>query len=181
MARVPYLTREELPPDKQGIYDRIAEPRGGITNVFRAMLNSPDAASVVAEVGAYVRYGSALDPMVKEIAILSTAREQRAHSEWAHHVPLAREAGVGEDVIAAIRSGRAPMGLPAREGMYAQAAREIVSQEGLSDRTYQALEHLLGTRSTLDFIVLVAYYPAVSRIISALRVELEEGLESDLP
>ncbi len=180
MARVPYVSRGDLPPDKQPIYDEIAGKRGGVAHVFQALLNNPDATEVVAKVGEYVRYGSLLDPAIRETAILSTAREYNNDYEWAQHLPVAREVGVREQVIDAIRSGRAPMGLPAKEGVFAQAAKELVRERTLSDRTFQAVEHLLGPHQTIDLIVLVGYYSMLSQVISALGVELDDGLESDL-
>jgi 4-carboxymuconolactone decarboxylase len=138
------------------------------------MFNSPGATEVVAAVGEYVRYRSTLDPIVREIAVLSTAREHDNDYEWAHHESLARDAGVRDEVIEAIRIGRAPMGLPAKEGVFAQAARELVRDGTLSDRTYQAVEHLLGRQGTVDLVVTVGYYTMLSRVMTALCVELEE-------
>ena len=181
MARVRYVSREDLPADKQGVYDRIAETRGAVPRLFQAMLNSPDAAARVGELGAYLRYSSPLDPAIREITILSTAREMGVDYEWAHHLPVAREVGVSEAVIDAIRSGRAPMGIPAKEGVFAQAAKELVREGALSERTFQAVEHLLGPAQTVDLIVLVGYYGMVGRVLKSLEVELEEGVESDLP
>lgn len=180
MPRVPYVSREELPAEKRGAYDRIAGTRGAVLNVFRALLNSPDIADAVASLGEYIRYRSPLDSAAREIAILSTAREMGSEYEWAQHEPVAREAGVRDEVIEAIRSGRAPMGIPAKEGVYAQAAKELVNQGTLSDRTFQAVEHLVGPAQTVDLIVLVGYYSMIARSIKALGVELEEGKESSL-
>ena len=181
MARVPYVSRDDLPPDKQDIYDRIAETRGSAGNVFRALLNSPDAARAAAGVGEYVRFHCPLDPAVRETAILSVAQELGSQYEWAHHEPIARRVGVRDEVIESIRAGRAPMGLPAKEGVFAQAAKELTRQGTLTDRTFQAIEHLLGRQQTVDLIVLIGYYGMLARVIAALGVELDEDLEAGLP
>ena len=115
--------------------------------------------------------------MVRETVILTTAREMNVDYEWAHHVPVARQVGVREEVIDSIRSGRAPMGLPAKEGVFAQAAKELVRDGALTDRTYQAVEHLIGPQQTVDLIVLVGYYAMVGRVLKTLQVELEDGME----
>ena len=177
MARLPLISREDLTPEKQPIYDRIAATRGSALNVFGALLNSPDAAAAVAALGEYLRYNSSLDPAIREIAILSTAKEHNNEYEWAHHEPEARRAGVRAEVIESIRSGRAPMGIPAKEGVFAQAAKELVREGTLTPRTFQAIEHLLGPEHTVDLIVLVGYYSMLSRVLATLDVELDEGLE----
>ena len=102
MARVPYLDRSDLPEDRRHAFDQIAGSRGGVGNVSRAMLNSPEATEVVAAVGEYARYRSTPDPVVL-VAVLSTAREHGNEYEWAHHEPLARKAGVSDAAIEAIR------------------------------------------------------------------------------
>ncbi|MBM3945469.1 MAG: carboxymuconolactone decarboxylase family protein [SAR202 cluster bacterium] len=181
MARVKYISRDDLPETHKPVFDRIASTRGTAPNVFRALMNSPEATEVVAAVGEYLRFKCPLDPVIREIAILATAREMNNQYEWSQHEPMARKAGVRDEVIEAIRSGKAPMGLPAKDGVFVQGAREIVKNGTLTDRTYQAIEHLLGTRQTVDFVVLVGYYSMLSRCIHTLGVELDEGLTQGLP
>ena len=176
MARVQYMGREDMPPEQVATYDRIASTRGSVQNVFAALLNSPEAARVVTEVGEYLRYRCPLDPAIRETAILATAREVGSRYEWAQHEPVAREVGVRDEVIEAVRSGRAPMGLPPKEGVFAQGAREIARDRALSAETFSAIEHLLGTRQTVDFVVLCGYYSMVAGVIASLDVDFDEWL-----
>ena len=176
MARVPYIKRDDLPEHKKPIYDQIAKTRGSVSNVFSALLNNPDATEVVTSVGEYIRYKSKLNPIIRETAILTTAKELNNHYEWAQHEPVAKEVGVRDEGIASILSGKGPMGLPAKEGIFIQSAKELVKSGTVTDRTYQALDHLLGTQLTIDFVVTVGYYSMLSRIISSLRVDLDDGL-----
>ena len=60
MARVPYVSREDLPAEKQSIYDNLEATRGGIDgkgipNSFRLLLNSPDAAEAVGALGEHIQ------------------------------------------------------------------------------------------------------------------------------
>ncbi len=181
MAKLPYVTRDELPEDKRHVYDRIAETRGSVDHIFRLLLNSPDAAEVATSVGEYIRYRSPLDPTIREISILSVARELDCEYEWAQHEPIARRDGVSDRTIESIRNGRAPMGVPAKEGVYVQGVKELVRNGTLSEPTFKAIEHLIGPSQTLDFLVLVGYYSMLARIMATLEIELDEGLEADLP
>ena len=180
MPKFPYVNRDDLMADSQPIYDEIAGSRGSVGHVFQALLTSPEAAEVVSAVGEYIRYRSPLNPIIREIAILSTARENNNDYEWSTHVTIARDVGVREEVIDAIRSGEAPSGLHAKEGVFVEAARELLRDGHLNDSTFQAIEHLLGPLQTVDLIVLVGYYALLSRVISTLGVELDEGIQSDL-
>ncbi len=180
MPKLPYLNREDLPSEKKHIFDHIEETRNTVPRVFQILLNSPDAAQVVSAIGEYIRYKCSLEPAIREIAILATARELNNEYEWTQHIPFAQKAGVGENVINAIRSGRAPMGIPPKEGVFAQAAKELVRDGSLNNFTFQAIEHLLGPAQAIDLIILVGYYSLMSTVIKTLEVELEEGIEPNL-
>ena len=143
MARLSYVSRDDLPQDKQPIYDRIAKTRASVESraelprSFQALLNSPDAADVVAAVGEYLRFKSPLDPVIRETTILAVANELNNEYEWVQHEPIARRIGVRDQVIEAIKSGRAPMGLPPKEGVFAQAAKELAGTGTMTERTFQ--------------------------------------------
>ena len=186
MARVEYTQRDRLDDEGKRIFDHISEVRGSVEpntpmpNSFRALMNSPKAAEAVGQLGEYLRLRTTLDPVVREIAIISVARHTNSDYEWAHHEPIAREVGVRSQVIDSIRTGRAPMGIPAKEGVFAQAAKELVLSGDLTDRTFQAIEHLLGPQAVVEFVTLVGYYAMLSVALRALGVEIEDGLESDM-
>ena len=93
MARLPLISRDDLSADYHPVYDHIEETRGRMPNLFRALLNSPEAAERVAALGEYIRYGCPLSDAARETAILSTARELGIHYEWAHHLKVARQVG----------------------------------------------------------------------------------------
>ena len=187
MPRLPYVSREQLAPLQQEVYDHIGSVRSGpdagheVPLPFQVLFNSPEAAESVAALGEYLRFRSPLDPAVRETAILSAARELGSQYEWTHHERVAREVGVRDEVIESIRSGKAPMGLPAKEGVFAQAAKELVRRGTLTDRTFEAVLHLLGPQHTVDMIVLVGYYSMLARVFDALDVELEPDLKPGLP
>ena len=186
MARVPFISRDQVKEDKRHIFDRIKETRGSaepdtpMPHSFQALMNSPDAAEAVGQLGEYLRFRSSLDPVIRETAIISTAKALDSDYEWAHHEPIARQVGVREEVIESIRTGRAPMGLPAKEGVFAQGAKELVTKGTLSPRTFEAITHLLGTQQTVEFIVLVGYYAMLGTALKALDVELEPNITSNL-
>ncbi len=187
MARLPYVSRDELKPGKQHIYDRIAETRcsgesrAGLPHSFQVLLNAPDAAEAVGQLGEYLRFNTTLDPTIRETAIIATAKELNSQYEWAHHEPIARKVGVRDEVIEAILSGRAPMGLPPKEGVFVQAAKELVGNRTLTERTFQGVLHLLGPEQTVELLVLISYYAMLGTALGALGVELEPGLEPMLP
>ncbi|KAK7749994.1 hypothetical protein SLS62_008103 [Diatrype stigma] len=68
-----------------------------------ALLHSPPVADGWnAFLGAVRTRTAALDPAVRELCICRVAACNRAWYEWAHHAPLAREAGVSEEAMAVV-------------------------------------------------------------------------------
>ena len=177
---MPYVTRESLSPDKRAVFDRIAGTRGYVPHLYQALLNNPNAADAVAKLGEYIRYRSPLDPAVRETAILSTARAMNSEYEWSQHAPVARQLGIEERVIDEVRSGGEPTGVPAEYGAVVRAARELVRDGTLSDSTFHELVNHLGPERTVDLIVLVGFYSMMGRVLAALEVDLDDGLEPDL-
>ena len=178
MALIPLIDRQDMPENKRHIYDAIAGTRGSVLNVFRSLLNSSDAAEVVSQLGEYIRYRSGLNPSAREIAILATAKENNVPYEWSQHEPIARKVGVRDDVIASIKSGKAPRGLPPKEGIFVQASKELVNDGSLNKTTLDALIHLIGIVQTIDLMVLVGYYSLLGNILKSLEVELDPGVQN---
>ena len=181
MARVPYVSRDDLPPDQQQAYDRVAATRSstefGAPRSFRALMNSPDAAEAIGALGDYLIRRSSLDPVARELAIMTVGHELDNPYVWAHHEPLAQRVGVSDNVLAAIKSGGAPGGLPAREGVFAQAAQEMVAHGTMTEGTFQAVLDDVGPQQTVDLIVAIGFYSMLSGAIKALGVELEPGYQ----
>ncbi len=188
MARLPYISRDDTSGKSTDIYDHIAETRGsisgkGMPRTFQLLMNNEGSAEALAGLGEHIRLGSSLDPVIRETLILGTARALNAEYEWAHHEPVAREVGVREEVIESIRIGKAPMGLPAKEGVFVQVAKEFVRNGSVGERTFQAVEHLLGPAGTVETILVVGYYTMLHGVLASLvgsdsvDVELDPSLD----
>lgn len=182
MARVPYVSKDDLPAEKQALYEQIASQRGHVARPFTALLNSPEVAARVAAVGEQLRYAApSVSPEVREIVTLTTARELRCQYVWTHHVASAEATGLSEEVIDTIEDGSPPRRLLPKEGVFIQFTRELLEDKRVRDATYSAVEHLLGQQGVTDLVVTIGYYAMLCYAINALEVELEDGVEPLLP
>ena len=119
MARLPDPTGS-LSPAAHALYDELVGQRGRIDGMYRSLLNHPELARRVSDLGTFLRFGAgALPAAVRELVILWLARQVGAAYEWVKHEPLARAAGLSDTVIArapgregAPRPGRNPAGSP---------------------------------------------------------------------
>jgi 4-carboxymuconolactone decarboxylase len=182
MARVPYVKREELDSEGQEIYDRIRRDRNApeVGLQFRALLNSPKAASYLTSLGAELRFRSSLPGDLMELAIISLAREWNSDIEWTAHAALAAKAGVSAEKIEAIRTGKPLQGFSDAEQTVVRFGRELLRDKRLSDETFAAAQKVLGTRGVVDLTITCGYYTAINMAQLALKPEMEPGKQSTL-
>ena len=170
MARVRPLEREDLPAEHRHIYDDIASSRGRVQPNFKALLNNPLATARMAALGGYVRFETPLSPRAKVLAVLTTARENEGDYVWTVNLPQARNAGVDEATIEAIRECRAPQGLALEDALIVQFTLELLRQHRITDATYQVVQQRLGDAGVIDLLILIGYYGSLSHTLSALEV-----------
>jgi 4-carboxymuconolactone decarboxylase len=169
MARVRSLEREDLPAEHRHIYDDIAGSRGRVQPNFKALLNNPLATARMAALGGYVRFEAPLPPRVKMLAVLATARENEGDYVWTANLPQARDAGVDEATIRAIRERRALPGLAPEDAAIVQFTLELLRQHRITDATFQAVQQKLGDAGVIDLLILIGYYGSLSHALSALE------------
>ena len=161
MARVPYLSPEDL---AEADRDLLKRP----ITLHRALVNSPGMARAFLGLGQHIRYGSRLDPRLRELDY-----------EYSHHTKLGlQQFGVTEDDIRAISretDGEAgDGGFPELETAVLRAAREMVAELGVSDATYAVLERYLDRETVVDLIVTIGFYCGVVRILASLKIDVED-------
>ncbi len=173
MARVRYVTREDLPESQRHIYDEIASSRGRKTvgHAFEALLNSPEATTHVAALGAYLRFQSELPEVTRELVTITVAQEMGCEHEWTAHEPLARRAGVSDTSIAVIREGRAPDELLQDEATVVRYTLELLRHHRVTDDVFDPVLKQLGTRGLIDLTFIVGYYALLALAFLALNVE----------
>ena len=162
------------------MYDEIAGSRGRVNLNFRALLNSPEATSRMAALGAYVRFETPLSPRIKSLAVLTMTRETDGHYVWTVNEPQALSAGVDQGTIDAIRDRRAPHALKDEDAIIVQFTQELVVQHRISESTYKAVQNHLGDSGVVDLLILIGYYSCLSHTLTALEVDLDPGVSSTL-
>ena len=176
MSRLPPLDPEALSPEQRRVHDAIlAGPRGRIEGPLAAWLISPGLAGPAQELGAYLRFRSALPPVLRELAILTVAAHYRAEYEWWAHSRLAREAGLDGAVIEALRTGAAPAFADADQAFVHGLVRTLLARHRLSDAEFAEARGRLGLEGLVDLIGLVGYYGLVSLTLNVFEVETPDG------
>ncbi len=177
MARLPYVA----PPGD--VTDRIRQRRGGVLIPLDGMLlHSPEFADGWNSMLGAVRGKSTLPPDIRELAILRVAARNGADLEWIAHEPLARQAGLGDEQIAAIGvgglsgAGAGPGGtvdsvtLSPPQWAALAYADAITMHVTVPEEIFSAVRSHFDDRQVLELTVTVATYNMVSRVLVALEV-----------
>lgn len=182
MARLPQIVeRESLPPEARAHFDYIAGTRGRVVGPFTVLLNSPDLAERVAHVGSYIRFENTLPPALRELAILTVAREWNCQFEWTSHQPIAESEGLSDEAIAAVRDGRAPDGLSVDEALVFGYVSALLRRGRVSDDAFADAKKRFGVRTLTDLTATAGYYSMLACALNAAEVLPEPGTPHLLP
>ena len=146
----------------------MAARRSGQGRRFRrallALLNHPELARRIEELGFFLKFEGALPRTVYQFIVLSIARATGAAFEWQDHIAHARAAGLPEDVIDAIGSARTA----ALPEPYALGARDPAARRwrGRWCRTIcrRAPPPQWGKHGLVEIVVLSGFYQMFAAI-----------------
>lgn len=176
MARIDLITsKDQLTADRFEEYDAITAVLGRVGGPFGVLLHSPGLAERVCWAGAQVRLGSELTMAERELALLSTSREKDAAYEWATHAPVARQHGVREEAITAIRDGLPTDDLADDERDIVEYVRELLRTNRVGRERFDALRERHGVRWLVELTATVGQYQYIAAINNAFEVDPRPG------
>ena len=168
MARLPYLERSDLEEADREILDRDI-------NLYKILAHSPNAARAFQGLGRFIRYGSKLDPRLREIAILAVGYITRSPYEYSHHIKIGRDFGVSDDDVRGLideLEGRSSTLEPLARTVV-KAAQEMTRDGSLAQQTFEALQGEMDNERLMDLIITIAFYNGVVRVLAATEMEVE--------
>jgi 4-carboxymuconolactone decarboxylase len=175
------LDYEHLTAEQKIMADHvIGGDRGSMSGPYNVLLRSPEMGDLVQQLGAYLRFHSAVPDKLKEFAIILTARFWNSQHEWYTHKKLALHAGVSSPIVEAVRVGERPKHMQSEEEAVYNFVTELNKSKQVSDPVFQAALEKLGEKGTVDLMALVGYYHLVSIILNVDRYPLVDGVKPEL-
>ncbi len=159
---------------------RLEELWGQPVNLYRALGNHPALTAAWTEFANAIRHESRTPRDLRELMILRTAQIARSEYEWAHHLRMARKAGVGEEKIAALAGWRASKAFEAKERA-ALALTEAVMACNVTDEVHAEVKKHFSNAEFVELSLTAGFYALVSRMLDAMRVELDEDVRGHSP
>jgi len=166
------VPRVPLADFEPALQKRLEELWGKPVKLYRALGNQPALVAAWTEFFASLRYQSTTPRALRELVILRTAQLARSEFEWAHHLAMARKAGVPEAQIEALADWRASREFDDRERA-ALALAEAVAACRVSDEVHAEIRRYFGDAEYVELCLTAAAYAMVSRMLDALGVELD--------
>ncbi len=158
----------------------IAGPRGKIPSPMIAWLQNPELARRGQQLGEVLRFHTALEPHLVELAILVTARHWMAHQVWTSHKRHALEHGIDEWVIGTIAAGMAPVFANQRDQIVYNLCKALLEQRRIPDSLYTCAVAEFGQRAIVELVAVVGYYGLVSLTANAFELGLPQNQAVEL-
>ena len=177
MARVAYVDVKNAAPDVAPLLARIQQADGTVPNIFRALGNSPTTLRNFMRLGNSILRHLKLSPRLRELAILRVASLTGSAYEWAHHVPLAREAGISEEALYQIGQWRRSLAFDAQESAVLALAEASTLDVQVPDEVFRRVREFLDEEEVVELLMTIGYYNLVARLLVGLKVDVEPGYQ----
>jgi len=176
MARMPELKPEDFDEATRKLGESIARTRGGsIQGPWAHMLRNPELAARAASYSDYFRDGISVPRKLALLAIIMAARHWNAAYVWNAQSPQARNAGISEAAIEAIRLRKQPSFADPAENAVYQLFSELYTRRSVSDATYAAAEGALGQTGIVEILNVAGFYSIIATLVVTTGVALRPG------
>jgi len=184
VTRLERLPPERLKPEQRALYDVIVggprgqgpqhfaltDKHGGLNGPFNALLLSPPVGEALQSVGAAIRYRTALSPRVREAAILLVAAQWNSAFERRAHEGVGRAAGLSEEELGVLASGRVPTTVTDDERPYLEVTAALLRGD-VSDAEWERSATRIGEAAVFELTTLVGYYATLALQLRVFRVD----------
>jgi 4-carboxymuconolactone decarboxylase len=183
--RLPIPRRESLDEAAQRAYDRLVDPKGGTIKGLRGPGGIQLYSATVADLGhplnQYLRFGSGLGGRVRELAILTTARECDSQFEWAAHESEALREGVSQQIIDLIKHRGSTAGLAEPDAIVIDLGRAAFGARKVDSATFARALKQFGAKGLVDLVALMGNYAATAALLTTFDMQLPPGQPPLLP
>ena len=170
MARISYANPSD--PRVSALAAQIAKERGGqLPNLYRMLLNSEPVARGWLTFLTAIRQQCALEPRLRELAILRVAIVNRAQYEYQGHVPYALKAGVRQDQIDTLEDWARSATFDATERAVLAYVDSMTMDIQVPDATFAAVRGLFDDRMLVELTATIGAYNCVSRFLEAVQID----------
>jgi 4-carboxymuconolactone decarboxylase len=182
--RLPLPKREDLDEAGKRHFDRISAPGASIAGLqgpSGIQLYSPKTAEHVRALNRYLRFEAGFTSRVREIAILTTAREMDSQFEWCAHEPEALKEGIEPSVIDVIKHRKPTASLDETDAAIIELGRQLLRDHKVTTETFAKVKALFGPHKLVELVMLMGNYAGTAALLAAVDMQLHAGQKPLLP
>ena len=185
LPRLDYLTLDSLKPEMKEIFTSITDSERGVGTLSNGGLPGPfngwmytdaEMARALDEIGMAIRSNTTNVPnTMKEVAICVIGAHFRSNVEFWAHSRIALAAGVRQEVLDSIYKSEEPLFSETGEEPFQKAAYEMTVEYletyRISDKTYQTVLDLIGSKKAMvEMVLVMGHYIGLATQLNILRV-----------
>ncbi|MCX5065851.1 carboxymuconolactone decarboxylase family protein [Micromonospora lupini] len=172
VSRLPYVNPADAPaPVREAL--QAAAP----LNFFRIMAHAETAFPDWMRWGGTLLKDLALDPLLREIAILRVAGLSDVRYEWVQHEPIASSAGATDEMVRSLGRDEIEAGcFSPDQRVVLRFTTEVVRDVRPSDDTVTALTGLLSPREVVELLMVIGQYMMIARVAAATDLEVDKPM-----
>lgn len=175
MPRVAYVEKDAAAPEIKKLYENFEGQFGiGVPNVAKALANSPGLATKVFPLANYFMNQSALDPRVRELAVLMLMKRCDCEYGFVRHIDIAKRCGLSQEQIDDIGNYQSSSRFTADDKVILRYAEELTQKARVDDELFARAEKLVGKQNIVDLTGAIAFWNMMARNLNALQVTLEK-------
>jgi 4-carboxymuconolactone decarboxylase len=159
------------PDESRDAFAQVEASRGFVSNLMRSLGHAPEGLKAYMALGHYLRYRSELTELQRELVICGMGRN--IAYAWAHHAPMALQAGLAPAQLAELRAGRTPADLPPADRAVCDYTLAFGTLQGVPDTVWVEVNRHFTPRQATDMALLASYYLAAASLIMGMGVEVE--------
>jgi 4-carboxymuconolactone decarboxylase len=145
------------------------------------MINSPEMRRRANHLVNYLRDDSSLPKKIQELAMIITARSMDCQFIWHAHAARARQQGIRDEFVDALRDNQPLPALPADEQTVVNYALELFKTHQVSPATFQAALEQFGALGLTELTTLMGYYSLLAFNANAFEIDVPDSAEAKLP
>ncbi len=182
MAAVTLIETPESAELKE-FYDRIERTSQGmgVLNIFKTMAHSPELMQSWWRMMAVLLGSLKLDATLRELAILRLFQVKRSDYGFAHHVRIAKLAGVSDEQIAALSSHADSDLFSDLEKQVLEYTDAVTNLEDRSKELAAGFREHLSEQEVVELTFCIANWNLMAHLLLPLEIELEEPAKEFLP
>ncbi|HTP90914.1 MAG TPA: hypothetical protein VMJ52_04220 [Xanthobacteraceae bacterium] len=181
--RLPLPKREDLDEVGKRAYDRaISNKRSivGLRGPAGIQLYSPKTVEGRNAVNEYLRF-EVFPANIREVVILTVAREMDSQFEWAAHAPEAAKEGVPQQVIDVIKHRKSTQGLDETYAAIIEFGRQIFGDHKVTSEAFARVKKIFPPGKLVEMVLLMGNYSVTAALLAAFDMQLPEGQTPQLP